>query len=77
VAPEERIGDEIGVERCLELIGEIPVGNPRQDRSTFGRDSRITRTPAKPPLFRIVNINHGVYFASCSFTKKPSRRANR
>lgn len=50
VATQERVGDEVGVERGLELVHEITPGYPQQDLATLRGEARIARSPPPPSL---------------------------
>jgi len=47
VAAEERVRGEVGVERRLELIGEVAVGDPAKDLAIGIGDPRVPGAPRK------------------------------
>ncbi|MDQ3384864.1 MAG: hypothetical protein M3503_02450 [Actinomycetota bacterium] len=65
VAAEERVGREVSVERCLELVGEVASGDAPQDLATLRGDARIPgATPAAPFLEELFADGHGLHSAS-------------
>ena len=64
LAAEERIGDKIGVERSLELVGQVSGGDPGDDLATCVGYARVTRSPAKAPLLDQVRDCHVTHDAS-------------
>jgi hypothetical protein len=65
VAAEERVGHEVGVERGLELLGEIASGDAPQDLAVSFGEARVPgAAPAAPFLEKLFADGHGFHCAS-------------
>ena len=58
VTAQERVGHQIDVEGSLELVGQVPVGDPSQDRPTFVGQARIPCPSAPTALLSDVHTSH-------------------
>jgi len=62
---EQRIGNEVGVERGLELVDEVAGGHAPEQFSGFGGQSRVTGSASLPAgleqLFSSTHRFHDAY----------------
>lgn len=84
VAAEERFRDEVGVERRLELIGEVAVGDPAKDLAIGIGDPRVPDAPRKRrsptvsspmvprPFWPQARLERDLSFAAAQVPSKPT-----
>ena len=64
VTAQERVGHQIDVEGSLELVGQVPVGDPSQDRPTFVGQARIPCPSAPTALLHDAHTSQGPHSGS-------------